>query len=137
MTTIAGRTVTRDQRRQLARESARLPVTLQPVDRAIWPPNQDSRLRAVWRSRGFLVQVLDESEGIIRLTVNRTTVDTHTGRWEENITWDELQQLKRECGFGQRDAVEIYPADRDLVNVASMRHLFIQPGELAFKWKKS
>jgi hypothetical protein len=45
-------------------------------------------------------------------------------------------QLKRECGRGDRDAVEVYPADRDIVNVANMRRLFFPPEPLAFKWRR-
>ena len=44
------------------------------------------------------------------------------------------QEAKRR-GCGARDAVEVYPADADVVNVANMRHLWLVAGELAFKWK--
>lgn len=47
------------------------------------------------------------------------------GNWIDGITWDELMEIKRQCGFGDRLAVEIYPPDEHIVNVANMRHLFI------------
>jgi hypothetical protein len=46
-------------------------------------------------------------------------------RWADGITWDTLQLLKRECGHGERWAVEVYPPDTDIVNVANMRHLWL------------
>ena len=71
------------------------------------------------------------------ITVNATTVQGSTGEWGDNIPWRELQRIKREVGYGDRDAVEIFPADRDVVNVANMRHLWIvsKPIEFAWRWK--
>jgi len=81
-----------------------------------------------------LVQVFNEPSGIERLSVCRTSVQN--GEWVSEITWDELQRIKRECGRGDKDAVELYPADADVVNVANMRHLWIvDPSVVAFKWK--
>lgn len=130
-------TTTREQRRQLERENAKLPPIMTTVPRDTWPANADLRLVAVWRSRGFLAQAFAEPDGITRLSINRTTLNVATGRWIDEIAWDDLQRIKRECGFGQQDAVEVYPADSDVVNVANMRHLWIMPAELPFKWKKT
>lgn len=46
-----------------------------------------------------------------------------------------LQHLRTEAGYADRCAVEIYPPDQDIVNVANMRHLWIveMPD---FAWKK-
>lgn len=52
----------------------------------------------------------------------------------DGITWDELQALKRQCGFGDRFAVEVYPADLDVVNVGNLRHLWVLQGALPFAW---
>jgi hypothetical protein len=87
-----------------------------------------------WRSRYFLVQVFSEKDAIERLSVCRTS---HNGeRWEDQISWDELQRLKAECGRGEKFAVEIFPADRDIVNVANLRHLWIMPAPLPFGWTR-
>lgn len=132
----------REERRaaqaQLARENAKQTVALSPVPAELWPPRGigDVNVIAVWRSRAFLVQVVEEGNGIIRLSVNRTSMNTWTGRWDDAITWDELQRLKRECGYGDQDAVEVYPADRDVVNVANIRHLWVMPSALPFKWSR-
>lgn len=61
------------------------------------------------------------------------------GNYEQNITWDELMELKRQAGYGHRLAIEFYPPDADIVNVANMRHLFIIPlgsTELPQHWVK-
>lgn len=129
---------TREQRRQLARESARLPDKLQPVTKDQWPqyPVGYKAPYAVWRSRYFLVQCYAEGDGISRLSVARTVIEPATGRWKDGIAWEELQAIKREVGLGDYMGVEIYPAERDVVNVANMRHLWVLRDPLPFGWKK-
>jgi hypothetical protein len=46
-----------------------------------------------------------------------------------------LQRLKAECGYADRDAVEVYPRERDVVNVANLRHLWVMREPLAFAWR--
>lgn len=126
---------TREQRRALERENAKRPLVLERLPEREWPPVNQPGLVEVWRSRNFLVQVFHESQGATRLSVCRTTMNQSTGRWEDGISWDDLQRLKRECGRGQLDAVEVYPADRDVVNVANMRHLWVLNDPLSFAWR--
>lgn len=131
--------VSREQRRKLARENAKLPTVLRPVPKENWPsvPLDVSKIPyAVWRSRDFLVSCYQEPDGISRLSVARSEIDTSTGRWKEGITWDELQEIKRQVGLGDYMAVEIFPADRDVINVANMRHLWVMRDPLPFAWKK-
>lgn len=125
----------REQRRQLARDNAKLPTVLTEVPNSTWPNYIPDGLRKVYRSRDFLVQEFIDN-GHTRLSVARSAVDVSTGRWKEGISWDELQRLKREAGYGNFDAVEIYPKDRDVVNVANMRHLWILETPLPFAWRK-
>lgn len=79
-----------------------------------------------------LVQIYDERNGVIRLSINRVT--RHKGQWADKMTWDELQAIKHDVGFGDYFAVEIYPKDKDVVNVANMRHLWVLPRPLGFAW---
>lgn len=128
-------TTSRLQRRLLEKENAKQPATLAPVPRHEWPNFGPRDLREVWRSRFFLVQVYGEPGGYERISVSRTT---HNGdRWDDNITWEELMSVKRQCGRGSRDALEVYPADQDVVNVANMRHLFLPPEPVSFAWRAS
>ncbi len=125
---------TRAQRRQLERENAKQPATLREVPRAAWPDQSAPQLR-VLRSRDFLVQEFAaEAPALVRLSVCRTVLAGD--RWKDGITWDELQRLKRECGYGDADAIEIFPADVDVVNVANMRHLWIMAEPVACAWRR-
>ena len=88
----------------------------------------------VWRSRDFLVQLYFEAKtGFHRLSCTRTELKSD-GSYKDGITWDELMRLKREAGFGNKWAVECYPADAEIVNVANHRHLFLLPAKPPFGW---
>ncbi len=88
-------------------------------------------------SSRFMVQVFEPTEGNVgRLTINRVKRDNAVGSWTDGITWDELQRLKAEAGFGDAWAVEVYPPDADLVDVASMRHLWLLADRPPFGWTR-
>lgn len=126
-------TPSRNQRRLLEKQNAKQPTHLVIVPRAEWPYEREN-LTEVWRSKHFLVQVLSEAGSMERISICRTS---HNGeRWVDQITWDELMQCKRQCGRGERDALEVYPADKDIVNVANMRHLWLPAEPVAFAWRK-
>jgi hypothetical protein len=126
------------QRRALARENLKWPLGLAPVPKDQWPPHDCARHGNApvecWRSRSFLAMVYAEPGGIERLSILRTAMSGD--RWVDGITWDNLQRLKAECGRGDRCAVEIFPADADLVNVANIRHLWVLPEPPPFAWRK-
>lgn len=128
---------TRAERRQLARDNAKQPSALQEVPERDWPIGQPG-LAKVFRSRDFLVQQFHPNEpgAPIRLSIARTSIDTTTGRWHDGITWDDLQRLKRDAGFGDFDGLEVYPRDRDTINVANMRHIFVMTEPVPFAWRK-
>ena len=89
----------------------------------------------VWLSTSYLVQVFAEPDGLERLSINRTSV-LPSGRWADGITWDALQRLKAECGRADRWAVELYPPDGAVVDVANIRHLWLLPAPPAFGWNR-
>lgn len=130
-------TATRAQRRQLERDNAKLPTRLQEIPRDRWPDPSGPQTR-VFRSRDFLVQeYLAESTVspvFVRLSINRTALKGD--RWGDNITWDELQRIKNECGYAEFDAVEVFPPADDVVNVANMRHLWVLIDRLPYAWRK-
>lgn len=118
----------------LAKENKKLPNALCRIQRSEWPCLIPIDLIEVWRSRHFLVQIYVEKHGYTRMSVCLSKIDGD--RWVDGLTWDDLMRLKRECGRGEVDAVEVFPADKDIVNVANMRHLFFPPEALSFKWSK-
>lgn len=136
---------TRNERRLLAKQiekgNKRWPSRLVQVPREEWEeaernsPHGKPRLE-VWRSRNFLVQVFEEDNGVQRMSVLRSRFVVHSNRWDDAITWDELQRCKQEIGRGDVYAIEIYPRDVDLVNVANMRHLWLLPQPLTIGWFK-
>jgi len=124
-------------------EAARRPPTLTEIPRDRWP--QDYRVSPeaptkAYESRQFLAQLYDvgarEGRTCLRLSVCRVTLK-EDGRWEEGLSWDELMQAKRECGFGDWYAVEVYPEDSEIVNVANMRHLWLLTTPLSIGWFKA
>jgi len=133
---ITDMSVTREQRRQLMRDNAKQPEILTPVPESEWPPCElRNRPTDVWRSRHYLVQAYSSTGGVTRLSIDRTTMQAD-GRWEAGLSWDELQEIKRQVGFGNCFAVECFPKDKDIVNVANMRHLWVLPKPLEFAWSR-
>ena len=114
-------------------------MTMQPfteIPPETWPDvgsgGASIRIKA-FRNDAFLVQVFAEPNGYYRLSVN--AVKQRFGVWKDGITWDQLQEIKRLVGYGNLCAVEIYPPDEHLVNVANLRHLWIVP-DPPFMWRK-
>lgn len=130
----------RDLQRRSREENRRWPAHLVQIPREDWAPgalaiaDYAEAVRAVWRSRAFLVQVCDEPGGVVRISVSTTAIDDN-GRARDGITWDQLQQIKAAVGFADQDAIEIYPAARDVVNVANMRHLWVLPEPVSCAWR--
>lgn len=127
----------RSQRRELARQNAKLPKELQPVPLDTWPAvvaGHPRAPRAVWRSRDYLVQMYEcPPPAIARLSVLSTTLQGD--RWQDGLSWDDLQRLKAEAGFADAWAVELFPAADQVVNVANIRHLWLLPEAPAYAWQ--
>lgn len=119
----------------LKKESKTYPDQLVPVPETEWSRREPGMV-ALWRSNRFLVQVYVENDGVVRLSVCRTEINNR-GQWQDNITWEELQEIKNQCGYEDHDAVELYPRAKDVVNVANMRHLWVFDEPLLFAWRKS
>jgi hypothetical protein len=52
------------------------------------------------------------------------------------LSWEELMQVKRDCGFGDYDALEVYPRDGDIFNSGNIRHLYLT-GTVPFALRKN
>lgn len=110
--------------------------TLRRVPHCYWPGDTPDTIAEVWLSSVAMVQVHVDRVGqeeVVRLSILSPFkfIDGDGGVF----SWETLQQLKRECGYGDHDAVEVYPRDCDVVNVANMRHLFLIDG-LPFVWRR-
>lgn len=125
--------MSRNQRRLWHKENKTRPKIMTAIPKVEWPhlSNRKQPIK-VWASRDYLAQAFDEINSV-RLSINRSEIEAE-GKWADKITWEELQQIKRECGYGDFYAIEIYPRDRDIVNVANMRHLWILSNPLEIGW---
>jgi hypothetical protein len=133
----------RSDRRAMAKfakeEAAKRPVRLTEIPRETWPayPNPDRAPTKVWQSRKYIVQLFDEKPFLNvdtrRMTVCRVTLGDD-GHWDAGLSWDELQDVKNEIGFGDWYGLEIYPRDQDVVNVANMRHVWLMAVPLELGW---
>lgn len=135
----ARRDYMKDSKTNLVMKNAAAHSELRAVPKGEWPNNYgkvDNPPLQVFRSRGFLVQVYSEQfPALVRLSIHRTMVDRRL-QWVDGITWDELQRLKGEAGYGDHQAIEFYPPDIDVVNVANIRHLWVMQEPLPFAWKR-
>lgn len=128
---------TRAELRAMDAENKRYPVDrLVEVPPEEWPLRLPPKLIRALRSRDFLVQVYDEADGLLRLSIQRCAFDKAQGRWVDGITWDDLQHLKALAGYGDRAAVELYPPDGEAVNVANIRHLWLLTEAPTYMWKR-
>jgi len=127
-------------REQLRDHNRKFGAAFVPIPRAQWPMIaaghvEQCTLTAVLRNRDFLVQIFVTADGTTRLSINRTDIDDQ-GAWKDRITWDELQTIKNAVGYEDHDAIEVFPAKKDSVNVANFRHLWILPTPLPFIWRR-
>lgn len=136
---MADRRLNRSERRALTAQHRALPEELVEIPTHLWPPSAIA-LKApperVWRSRSFLVQQYVVDGAPTRLSVNRLRM-LGNGRWADGITWDEIQNLKAQAGYGERWAMEIFPAARDLVDVANVRHIWLLDEAPEFAWRRN
>lgn len=135
------RNMVRVMRRQIEKLNAAYPHVLRQIPYHQWAQIDHSRESdrperiEVWRSNRFLVQVFQEKDEVLRVSCNRSRL-MRGGSFSDGITWDELQLIKREIGRGDAYAIEVFPPDKYLVNIANMRHLWILPKPLNIGWMK-
>lgn len=110
------------------------PVPPDELGEAVADKLQYNPPRKVWRSQAFLVQLFKEGPHY-RLSVNRCGINSD-GSWKGDIRWDELMECKRQCGYGDHWAIEVYPPDEHVVNVANIRHLWLAEQPPPYAWRK-
>lgn len=123
----------RAQRRALEKVKRQLIATY-PDELTIVPENDPNMpytshpqdLDSVWRNKKYTVMVWNVPAGK-KITISRNEWDSHTCRYKDGITWDEIMEIKRGVGFGNQNAVEFYPPDNEVINIANVRHIWILP----------
>lgn len=87
---------------------------------------RDESVIRIFKSDRFLVQIRKHKD-TIRLSVNKVVYCFSKGStsWEDGITWDELQDIKNQCGYRDFWMCEYYPPEKEVVNVANIRHLWL------------
>lgn len=127
------RTLNREQRRALEKAQrayiATLPEKLTRMDdndpMMPYSSHPEDRI-GVWRNKKFSVILWKVPAGE-KMTISRNEWDSKTRRYEDGITWDEIQEIKRELGYGERTGVEFFPPDSELINIANVRHIWFLP----------
>lgn len=71
----------------------------------------------VWENEIFGAAAFEDGNSV-RLSICKKDLS-------DGIGWDELQAVKNACGFADKDAVEFYPAQEDVLNTGNFRHLYI------------
>jgi hypothetical protein len=107
----------------------------QEVHSWAWPYPVPEKVFKIFRSTQFLVQLYHEEQNTVRLSINRVTFNKKTRRWDADISWEELQAIKNACGYADFDAIEIFPKQSDVVNVANMPHLWVLPTPHPLAWR--
>jgi hypothetical protein len=105
-----------------------------PVEQQVSFSNRPDRF-ICYHSDEFVVQCFKVPGDIIRIAVHRKERINSPRLFKDGISWDELQEIKRQCGYADRMAVEIYPPDRDVLNIMNVRHLWLLPEPLDFAWR--
>ena len=91
--------------------------------------------KKAWRNKRYLACLYEDyTNGYLRLCVQRTTIKDD-GSYEDGISWDKIQEIKNLLGFGDWWGLEVYPSDKDLVNVSNIRHIWLFKEPPAFAWK--
>lgn len=124
---MSNRELRRAQQRELLKHRSTGPRgPLEPVPADALASADAAGLRPPWgfvralQNGTYFVLECQRPAGVLVLMVRR-----RDGR--DGIPWDDLQVLKGLAGYGDREAVEIYPPNDKIVNQANMRHLWVLP----------
>lgn len=120
-------------RKNLRANNATFPSEMTSVPSAFWPEDSPPTMTALWRSKSYLAQVHEEDQGVKRLSICKAAL-LPDGRVRNDLTWKQLQAIKSEMGFGDSMAVEVFPRDKDKMDIGNMRHLWIAPFKLGLGW---
>lgn len=83
-------------------------------------------ITAIYRNKKFTVIVWKQNRycKYCKFTVSRNEWSSKERRYLDNITWDEIMEIKRAIGLGETQCWEYFPKDSEVVNEANLRHIF-------------
>jgi len=125
----------------LERENKNWSRELKEIPPEDWPEMKwTNKPIKVFRSDRILVQVFQEDQGLIRIAANICeivmSVNPPFWKYKDGLTWNDLQKIKNEVGYANKDAVEIFPNADDEVEIFNIRHLWVCPTPVWFAWRK-
>lgn len=92
------------------------------------PYHPDGRLKMAYRNNLYSVQEFAFPGGVTKLMIRR-----HDDQPMHN--WKHLQRIKNEICGPEAIAIEVYPAESELVDVANIYWLFVMPPGFVMPWK--
>lgn len=126
------------RRRKQAKQLKQYPEMLKEITAAEYLVKTgkpfDENLSKCFISQRYFVQVWERPNVPVMISVCRTELNGH-GRYKDDISWDNLQEIKNTIGYKDFDCVEIYPRECDVINVQNMRHLWVMPEILPYAWR--
>lgn len=126
-----GKLKVKDARNILKKESAEYGYEFEPLE----GKSTDINFVKAYRNKCFLITIYKE-QFAIRLSINKIEINKKGTRWQDGITWDEIQNIKNKLGYRDMCALEVYPPEDDKVDVANIRHIFIVKNAPPFMWKR-
>lgn len=124
-------------RRAMFHENNRWPKKLKEVPKADWPEGSPKQLMGMFRSRDFLVQIVESQNGIMMVNVARTMIDSDGRRMVGGISHSTMQRIKAEIGLGDEYGLELYPPDKHKIDTAGSRFMWIMPDPIPFCFHKA
>lgn len=85
-----------------------------------------------WRCDRFTVYAYKADEDAIELRISSHRFTPIASQQCEEITRKDMENIKEECGYGDRMAVEIYPKTENNPAHRNSRYLWILPNPLFF-----
>lgn len=110
--------------RRIKADLSKYPDELQQIDA---PADYDygAKPKETWCSKSFLVEIFDVNKNWERMRVHRNAFNPTFTAYLDGISWDTVMDLKRECGRGDREAVELFP--RDIHSIPfQVRHFWVR-----------
>jgi hypothetical protein len=114
--------------------AASFPENLVAIPRQDWPVDAPNSTDAIWQSNKFYVQVHSEGGGIHRLSICRFELD-ESGQGRNDISFSQIMDIKRAVGFGDNDATEVFPRDRDRQRFGGLRNFFVLPFPVQYAFR--